>query len=258
VGYFDGVLPRVIAHRGLALGHAENTLGAFGAAVAAGAHLLETDIHVSKDGHAIVAHDPNLDRVAKRPGLVSDYTAKELASIDLGHGEGFPTLVELLEKFPEAKFNIDLKTPQVVNPFVDVIRNLRASDRVLVASFDEATRSQATSLLPDAVSSATTSVIINGRLRSWMGLSASGWVIPPEVKALQVPPTYWGMSLVTPSFLRMAHSRDLEVHVWTINDPADMTRLLDMGVDGIVTDRADVAVGIISERSPSQAQDLSR
>jgi glycerophosphoryl diester phosphodiesterase len=248
VPYFDGHTPRVLAHRGFADGHAENTIGAFRAALDVGADILETDVHLSKDGQVIVAHDADLSRVAGLPGLVSDYTASELAGIDVGFGEGFPTLVEALEAFPGAKFNIDLKAPEVIDPFVDVVSQMNAHDRLLVASFDEASRSRAVSKLPGVVSSATSGHIIEGRLRSWLGLSGATWTMPPEIRALQVPPAHWGMALVTPSLVRMAHQKGLEVHVWTINDARDMERLLEMGVDGIVTDRADIAVEIVAKR----------
>jgi glycerophosphoryl diester phosphodiesterase len=213
-----------------------------------GADILETDVHLSKDGQVIVAHDADLSRVAGLPGLVSDYTASELAGIDVGFGEGFPTLVEALEAFPGAKFNIDLKVPEVIDPFVDVVSQMNAHDRLLVASFDEASRARAVSKLPGVVSSATSGHIIEGRLRSWLGLSGATWTMPPEIRALQVPPAHWGMALVTPSLVRMAHQKGLEVHVWTINDARDMERLLEMGVDGIVTDRADIAVEIVAKQ----------
>jgi glycerophosphoryl diester phosphodiesterase len=248
VPYFDGPTPRVIAHRGFPVGHAENTLGAFHAAHDVGADILETDVHLSKDGHVIVAHDSDLSRVAGLPGLVSDYTAGELADIDLGFGQGFPSLVELLEAFPGAKFNIDVKVPEVVDPFVDVVTQLNVHDRILVASFDEPSRARAVSKLPGVVSSATSGHVIEGRLRSWFGLSGATWSMPPDIRAVQVPPTHWGMALVTPSFLRMVHQKGLELHVWTINDAHDMVRLLEMGVDGIVTDRADIAVELVAKR----------
>lgn len=247
VAYFEGSTPRVIAHRGLPLSTAENTLGAFGAALEAGADIVETDVHLSKDGRVIIAHDPDLSRVAHLPGLVSDFTARELREMDLGFGEGFPTLDELLEAFPQAKFNIDLKIPTVVDAFVDVITQIGATERILVASFDEPTRVHAVTRLPGVVSSATAGHIVEGRVRSWLGLSTEGWNLPPEVKALQIPPTRYGLALVTPSLVRMAHARGLEVHVWTINDPSDMRRLLAMGVDGIVTDRCDLARAVLAE-----------
>lgn len=246
MSYLEGKPPRVIAHRGLSVGSAENTLGAFAAAVDAAADLLETDVHLSKDGVVIVAHDPDLSRVAGRPGLVSDFTAEQLHAMDLGFGQGFPSLGEVLEAFPREKFNIDLKTPEVVDAFVDVIRQVGARDRVLVASFDEQSRARAVEQLPGVASSASPRHVIDGRVRSWFGLPTAGWTLPPDVKALQIPPTRYGLALVTPSLLRMAHARGIEVHVWTINEPSDMRRLLDMGVDGIVTDRCDIARDVVA------------
>ncbi len=246
--FFDGPTPRILAHRGLALEHAENTLGAFGAAAATGVEILETDVHLSKDGQVIVAHDPDLRRVAKLPGLVADFTAAELRNIDLGFGEGFPTLIEALEAFPRHKFNIDLKIRSVVEPFVDLVSQLGVHDRILVTSFDEKTRASAVAKLPGIASSATRASIIEGKLRSWLGLSSATWSLAPEIQALQVPPVHWGLALVNPNFVRSVHRKGLEVHVWTINEASDMVRLLDMGVDGIITDRCDVAAQVLAAR----------
>lgn len=246
--FFDGPTPRILAHRGLALQHAENTLGAFGAAVATGVEIIETDVHLSKDGQVIVAHDPDLQRVAKIQGRVADFTAAELKGIDLGFGEGFPTLVEALEAFPHHKFNIDLKIRSAVEPFVDLVSQLGVHDRILVTSFDEKTRATAVAKLPGVVSSATRASIIEGKLRSWFGFSSATWGLAPEIQALQVPPVHWGLALVTPNFVKAVHNKGLEVHVWTINEASDMVRLLDMGVDGIVTDRCDVAAQVIATR----------
>lgn len=247
--FFDGPKPRILAHRGLALEHAENTLGAFGAAVATGVEILETDVHLSKDGQVVVAHDPDLQRVAKLPGLVEEFTAAELKEMDVGFGEGFPTLVEVLEAFPQHKFNIDLKILSAVDPFVDVVNQLGVHDRILVTSFDEKTRASAVAKLPGVVSGATGASILEGKLRTWMGLSSDTWSLSPEIKALQVPPVHWGLALVSPNFVRAAHNKGLEVHVWTVNEAPDMIRLLDMGVDGIITDRCDVAVEVLANRA---------
>jgi len=244
MAFLDGAPPRVIAHRGLALDFPENTLGAFQAALSSGADILETDIHLTKDGQVVVAHDPDVKRVAGQPGLISDYTAAQLKSLDLGAGNSFILLWELLEALPEARFNIDLKVRPVVQPFVDVVRQMNAHERVLIASFDEKHRQMASSELPGVVSSATPPHILEGRLRSWLGLSVDTWAPPPGMVALQIPVTYFGLALVTPSMIRAAHKKGLEVHVWTINDPVAMRRLWDMGVDGIVTDRADLAAEV--------------
>lgn len=247
--FLEGSTPRVIAHRGLSLDVPENTIPAFQAAIDAGADILETDVQVSKDGEIIVAHDIDLIRMTGDTGLVSDYTARELSQIDLGGGVGFPTLVEVLEAFPRQKFNIDLKVKAAIPGFVDVITQLRAHERVLIASFDEATRQEASKALPGVATSATPPHVMEGRLRSWLGLSSDTWTVPPGMVAVQVPPTRWGLGLVTPSFVRTVKKKGLEVHVWTINDPDVMHRLWDMGVDGIVTDRTDLAVAARLERA---------
>ena len=250
MAYLAGDYPRVIAHRGFPLDHAENTLGAFQAALDAGADILETDVHLSKDGVVVVAHDPDLTRVARRPGLVSDFTHEELAAMDLGFGEGFPSLAELLTAFPDAKFNIDLKTRPSVEPFADVIRALNAKDRILATSFDEPTREAVMRSLPDISSSASQQMVMRARLWTWLGLPMDSLRLPPEVVALQIPPARFGFALVTPSMIRLAKRRGLEVHVWTINDPDDMRRLWSMGVHGIITDRTDLAVQVRSEVFP--------
>lgn len=248
--FLEGQHPRVIAHRGLALDHPENTLGAFSAALNSGADILETDVHLSRDGSVIVAHDPDLTRVAGRPGLVADFSERELAEIDLGSGEGFPTLDQLLSQFPDAKFNIDLKTRTAVEPFVEIIRAHRAESRILATSFDEPTRQAVINLLPEVASSTSRSMVIQARLRTWLGLPMEKWTVPAEVVALQIPPAMYGVALVTPSMLRLAKRKGLEVHVWTINNPEDMRRLWTMGVHGIVTDRSDLAVEVRGELFP--------
>ncbi len=248
--FLEGQHPRVIAHRGLALDHPENTLGAFSAALNSGADILETDVHLSRDGSVIVAHDPDLTRVAGRPGLVADFSERELAEIDLGSGEGFPTLDQLLSQFPHAKFNIDLKTRTAVEPFVEIIRAHRAESRILATSFDEPTRQAVINLLPEVASSTSRSMVIQARLRTWLGLPMEKWTVPAEVVALQIPPAMYGVALVTPSMLRLAKRKGLEVHVWTINNPEDMRRLWTMGVHGIVTDRSDLAVEVRGELFP--------
>jgi len=255
MAFLEGSYPRVIAHRGLALDQPENTPGAFRAALEAGADILETDVHVSRDGAVIVAHDPDLTRVAGRPGLVSDFTADQLATIDLGSGQGFSTLDHVLTEFPTAKFNIDLKSRAAVEPFAELIRSHKAENRILATSFDEPTRQAVINLLPDVVSSTSQSLVIQARVRTWLGLPSEKWLVPPEVVALQIPPAHWGFALVTPSMVRLAKRRGLEIHVWTINSPEDMKRLWQMGVHGIVTDRSDLAVEVRGELFPELTLD---
>jgi glycerophosphoryl diester phosphodiesterase len=245
--FFPDRKPLVIAHRGLALAHPENTLPAFQAGIEAGADILETDVHLSRDGQVIIAHDPTLDRVAGRPGLVSDLTARELADIDLGGGVGFPTLVEILEALPHAKLNIDLKTPEVVPAFVDVIKQMNATERVLVASFDEATRLQAVGQLSGVATSATRKHFLPGLL--WASVGAAGALrnVFDGIDAVQTPTSYFGVPITTKRFIGQLTDIGKQVHVWTINEEAQMRKLLDVGVTGIVTDRTDIAVQVRSD-----------
>ena len=242
--FFPDTAPLVIAHRGLALDHPENTLPAFQAAMAHGADILETDVHISRDGQVIIAHDPTLDRVAGRPGAVSDFTASQLAEVDLGGGVGFPTLVELLEALPQARLNIDLKTPDVVPAFVDVIKQMKAQERVLVASFDEHTRLQATSQLQGVATSATRKHFLPGLL--WASLGSAGALrrVFDGIDAVQAPTSYLGVPITTKRFIGQLTAIGKQVHVWTINEEAQMRELLDKGVTGIVTDRTDIAVRV--------------
>lgn len=244
MNFFPATTPLVIAHRGLAIDHPENTLPAFQAATSTGADILETDVHMSRDGQVIIAHDPTLDRVAGRPGLVSDFTASQLAEVDLGGGVGFPTLVELLEALPHARLNIDLKTPDVVPAFVDVIKQMNAQERVLVASFDDATRVWATSELPGVATSASREHFFPGLV--WAALGSTGALrrVFDGIDAVQTPTSYLGVPFTTKRFIGQLTAIGKQVHVWTINEETQMRELLDKGVTGIVTDRTDIAVRV--------------
>ena len=245
--FFPDTTPLVIAHRGLAIDHPENTLPAFLAGDTAGADILETDVHISRDGQVIIAHDPTLDRVAGRPGAVSDFTARQLAEVDLGGGVGFPTLVELLEALPHARLNIDLKTPDVAPAFVDVIRQMNAQERVLVASFDNQTRAWATSELPGVATSAARKHFLPGLLWASLGSTSALQRVFDGIDAIQTPTSYLGVPITTKRFIGQLTAIGKQVHVWTINEEAQMRELLGKGVTGIVTDRADIAIRVREE-----------
>jgi glycerophosphoryl diester phosphodiesterase len=217
--------------------------------MAIGVTYLETDVHVSSDGVAVVAHDPTLRRVAARDAKVSRLTIAELRRIDLGHGQGFCTLEEALDAFGEARFNIDVKVEAATAPTVAALERTRAGSRVLLTSFSDQRRRRLGSLVPDAVTSPGRA----GVIRSWLASSAGSrpamlGALAGAV-ALQVPERAGPVPLVTPRFVRAAHDAGAEVHVWTVNDPTRMTRLFDLGVDGIVTDRADLAIPLAAGRS---------
>lgn len=238
--YFAGRAPRVFAHRGLHTDAPENTLSAFQAAVDAGVTFIETDVVGSRDRVAMISHDTILDRVSDRSGLVGDLTAEELAEVDLG-GEGFITLAQALAQFPDTRFNIDVKDAAAIDGVVAAVRDADALDRVLLTSFSAARRRAVTARIPGAASSASASefLVLSTLLRL-------GFTPPlPLIHALQIPEKANGMTLVTEELVDRYHRAGLEVHVWTVNDETTMRRLLAIGVDGIVTDRADIALGVI-------------
>jgi glycerophosphoryl diester phosphodiesterase len=239
----------VLAHRGFAREAPENTLLAFEHALALGVTHLETDVHASRDGVAVIAHDADLARVAGLARRVSDLRASDLAEVDLGEGQGFATLAGALEAFPEARFNIDIKSADAVAPTVDAVRQARAQHRVLLTSFSERRRAAALRLMPDAATSAS-------GLRFALALSAArAGALPLVLRALsgihavQIPLRALGGPTTTPPLLRAFRAAGVEVHVWTVNDEPTMRELLSRGVDGIVTDRSDIAVAVVRDHA---------
>jgi glycerophosphoryl diester phosphodiesterase len=238
----------VLAHRGLALDAPENTLLAFAKAVALGVTHIETDVHASRDGIAVISHDPELVRLTGREGRVSDFTLAELRRIDLGHGQAFSSLAEALDGFPETRFNIDVKSEDAVVPTVNAILSAGAISRVLVTSFSEKRRHAATRLLSGVATSASASMFATALVTGKVGLSPVLRFALRNVDAVQIPERAAGMNTVSPRQLKLLHSAGIEVHVWTVNDTEDMARLLDLGVDGLVTDRADLAMQLVRSR----------
>jgi glycerophosphoryl diester phosphodiesterase len=245
--YFEPHRPRVLAHRGLALDAPENSLLAFARAAEAGAGYVETDVHVSFDGVAVIAHDPTLKRVAGRDVPVGKLTMAELRRVDLGHGQGFCSLEEALDGFGELRFNVDVKAERAVPATVAAVRRTTAAGRVLLTSFSDARRRRLGELVPQAVTSAGREGVVRALRASYSTASAFRRALRGAT-ALQVPEGLGGVRIVTPRFVARAHEAGAEVHVWTVNDPARMTRLLDLGVDGLVTDRADLAVPLVAAR----------
>lgn len=252
--YLAPARPRVFAHRGLAVAAPENTLLAFEKAVDAGAVYIETDVHASRDGIAIVAHDPDLTRIAARQGLVSEFTLEELRAVDLGQGQTFCTLAEALERFPAIRFNIDVKSAAAIGPTIEAVRAAGASDRVLVSSFSESRRRKALAGLPGVVSSASAPRFAVALFAGKLGLSPVVRAALRGLVAVQVPERALGLTITTPRMIARLHAAGVEVHVWTINDPERMRELLALGVDGIVTDRADLALVVVAEQAGSSPQ----
>ncbi len=239
--YFSGPAPRVFAHRGLHLDAPENTAGSFRAALAAGTTFIETDVVGSKDGVAIIAHDLTLDRVSSHTGPLSDYTAAELAEIDVG-GEGFLTLSQAFEQFPTARFNIDVKDNAAIDGVVHAVNHADARDRVLITSFSAGRRRATIARIPGVASSASAAEFAVIAAATRLGVTPP----LPLVQALQIPERAGGITLVSEQMVERYHGAGLEVHVWTVNDEETMRRLLGIGVDGIVTDRADIALRVVN------------
>lgn len=241
--------PRVLAHRGLvtpdeaSAGVAENTLAAVAAADAAGARYVELDCHLTADGEVVIFHDQKLTRVTGDDRHVRDVTLAELSTIMADRG-GLITLRDLLAAFPELRFNVDVKVPEAAEPAGRIIAP--HADRVLLTSFDDVARLRALAACRAAGGSPATSpgrtVMI--QLVLALALRRSGRVrrILAGLDALQIPVRMSGITVFAPRLLRAAHAVGVEVHIWTINDVAEMRRLVELGADGIVTDRADLAL----------------
>jgi glycerophosphoryl diester phosphodiesterase len=246
-----------MAHRGFSLAGLENTLAAFRAAVELGYSHLETDVHTTSDGELFLLHDRTLDRVTDGHGRIHDLTADQVRRVRIGGTEPVPSFDELVAEFPEARFNLDVKDWHSVPSVVAAIERHQVHDRVLIASFsDRRRRAVLKRLSRRTASSAGTLVnalfLVLGPLLSVRVLGFPVRAVLRRalrgVDALQVPVRYRAIPVVTPGFVRRAHELGLHVHVWTINDPAEMHRLLDLGVDGIVSDRADLLKAVLQAR----------
>ena len=245
--FFSPAPPRVLAHRGFAIDAPENTLLAFLAALTLGITHIETDVQASRDGIAVISHDPDLWRLTGSKVRVNELTMAELRAIDLGEGQTFCSLGEALEAFPDARFNIDIKSRDAVGPAAEAILAANAVSRVLVASFSDGRRASAVRRLPGVATSASASQLVMALFAAKLGLSGVVRLALRQVDAVQVPERVLGFAVTTTRMIRLFHSAGVEVHVWTINDPATMRLLFARGVDGIVTDRADLALKVVRD-----------
>ncbi|MFE0459323.1 glycerophosphodiester phosphodiesterase [Kitasatospora sp. NPDC058965] len=247
--FLDHRGPLAFAHRGGDLGHPENSLAAFAAAVDLGYRYLETDVHATADGVLVAFHDTRLDRVTDRAGAVAELPWRTVREARIGGTEPIPLLTDLLDAFPTARFNIDVKAAPAVQPLVEAVRRTGAWDRVCVGGFSDtrlaAVRAAAgprlaTSLGPREVARlrlrSLAGPLLPGRRAGWAGVCA------------QVPERHRGVRVVDRAFVRAAHRLGLQVHVWTVDDPTRIGALLDLGVDGIMADRIDVLKDVLTER----------
>ena len=260
--FLQGPLPIAFAHRGGSLLWPENTLLSFEGAVGLGCRYLETDVHLSRDGVLVIIHDPTVDRTTDGSGLVRALPLEELKRLDAGYrfspdggrtypfrGQGVtvPTLAEVVEAFPQVFLNIDLKRHDaaMIEAMAGFIEERGLQDRLLIASF------------ADAVIKA-----FRARTRKQVATAAAGWetrrfwvasrlgltaLIRPACDALQVPPRTGRLTVVDRRLVASAHRRGLQVHVWTVDEVAEMRRMLALGVDGIMSDRPDLLMEVLAK-----------
>jgi glycerophosphoryl diester phosphodiesterase len=265
--YFKGDAgrPLVIAHRGGAGLWPENTLYAFEHAAASGVDVIETDVHATKDGELVVFHDVNVERTTDGAGPLGSLTLAELKRLDAayrfspdggrsfplrGSGVVVPTLREVFEALPQMRFNIEPKqsVPSLAAPLCRMIREHGMTDKVMVASFSGAVLAEFRRECPEVATSAATGEVASFLTLQSAGLAAS---YSPAMQALQVPEQAGAVRVLTRDFVGAAHGRNLRVHAWTINAEADMRRLVEMGVDGIITDYPDRLLKVLGRAAPN-------
>lgn len=246
--YFDAPFPRRFAHRGLSQNVDnvdENSIPAIAAAIASGATHVESDTHATLDGTAVLFHDNDLERVAGIKTQISELSLAEVQSLTLRHGSNIPSLSEVFEAFPDLYLNLDIKSEAAVEPTVKAIEQHGAHDRVLVSSFSEKRRSKALALLSKPVATSASARIAALAWASHTLFFGLGFkALTREIDAFQIPPSQGLAKFATASFIKRAKHHSSEVHFWTINEPVEMARLLELGADGIVTDRVDLLTNL--------------
>jgi glycerophosphoryl diester phosphodiesterase len=257
--YLDVEGPVALAHRGFSRGSAaghgllENSMAAFAAAVDLGYRYLETDVHATADGVLVAFHDTTLDRATDASGAIAALPWSVVSRARIGGAEPVPRLADVLAAWPHVRLNLDVKHPGAVAPLVDLLATTGAAARVCVASFsDRRRRAVLAGLRSRGVRGVTSSAgqVAVARFLAAARAGVRGRLLRQVVGAdcLQVPERSGRLRVVTPATLDAAASAGLPVHVWTVNAPADMHRLLDAGVGGLVTDRADLLRDVLAAR----------
>ena len=237
----DGIL--AFAHRGDGEAAPENTAAAFESAVTLGFKYLETDVHCTRDGVLIAFHDDRLDRVTGERGRIAELDYPDVARARILGREPIPLMEDLLGEFPDTRFNIDPKSDAAVGPLIEVIKRTQAHDRVCIGSFSDKRLRWVRSVLPGVCTSMATLETTRARLSS-IGLPIGGL----RAACAQVPVTWNGIKVIDRRFVHAMKTRGLQTHVWTVNEPQEMRRLLDLGVDGLMTDRPAVLKEVLLAR----------
>lgn len=251
--YFDLPVPISIGHRGCAGEAPENTLPSFERALAQRAAILESDVHLTRDGVAVLIHDAEVDRVTEARGAVASFDWPDLCKLDAGYrfsrdggashpfrgaGIRIPSLEQALLAFPEARFNLELKAadPALVDRALEIVARLGRADRTLLTAEKDEVMAHLRARLDDRGSPRVAQGASVGDVLGFVRGALEGRAPPRGPMALQIPAEFAGGPLVTRELVDHAHAHGVQVHVWTINDPDEMRRLLDLGCDGIVSD----------------------
>lgn len=245
--------PIALAHRGGAYYGPnvglENTLTAFRTAVALGYTHVETDVHLTRDGQLVAFHDDRLDRVTDRTGRIHDLTWEQMRDARVGGSERIPLLTEVLDELPDLRFNIDLKARGTAGPLWQLVEERRLHDVICVGSFSQREIGAFRRLARGRVATAAGRA---GTVLMRLGPPLLSRLLRTPADVFQVPSRHVvggrDIPIVTRRFVETAHRHDRQIHVWTVDDPDEMGRLLDLGVDGLVSDRIDVLKDVLTER----------
>jgi glycerophosphoryl diester phosphodiesterase len=257
--FLDHPGPIAFAHRGGSEEAPENTMPAFEAAVALGYRYIETDVHMTADGALVAFHDASLDRVTDSRGQIAKLPLAAIREADAGYwftddggttfpfrggGVQVPTLEEVLTRWPDVRVNIDPKDDVCVGPLAALLQRLDAHDRVCIGSFSDRRLLRVRGLTQRRV---CTSMGRNAVTMAWT-LALAGRMARLDADCVQVPTQWRDFNLVTAGFVKAAHRAGLPIHVWTVNDEATMRELLDLGIDGIMTDRPRTLRSVLLDR----------
>jgi glycerophosphoryl diester phosphodiesterase len=246
-GYLDHPRPLAFAHRGGTGAFPENSFRAFEHAVTLGYAYLETDVHATCDGVAVAFHDKTLDRVTDAEGRIAQLTAAQLAGVRIAGTDPVPLLADLLTAWPDVRFNLDVKDEPAIEPLVAVLAATNCWDRVCLTSFSGRRLDATRRLLPRPVCTSATPAGIGAIRAGVPARTLAARFAARGVRCAQIP---FGMA--TSRFLDRAHAAGLQVHAWTVNEESDMSALLARGVDGIMTDRAELLREVLIGRGQWQ------
>lgn len=241
--YSCGEAPIILAHRGGGLEYPENSRTAFEAMRDDGFRYIETDAQATSDGVAVIFHDPHLERTSDGSGEIAAQTWEQISNVRTNDGSRIMRVDEVLRDFPETVFNIDIKSENALGPVLNAIEQAGAQDRVCLASFNSARLKRVRQAMPSVATSIGNGEAARLYMRAQLPrpvrslLPDFGVKYGGSVQAAQLPLTFRGIFVITPKLIKAAHESGLAVHAWTVNDIETASRLIDWGVDGIVTDR---------------------